>query len=175
MLRISAPEGDSSAETTSEEASNAESTVLRQAAVDQSGEEISQWCRPDAPEPVRELARDAERAIDKPQLVSATYIGPLPPAAEFQRYEATYPGAADRILRMAEAEQELRGRVVDSSHEVEKWRIVAATTIPLFGLAVSAFGYCLVHPGFALPLGLAGFIGLLYKLVRPSAGDQGQP
>ena len=121
------------------------------------------------------MARSAERAIDESHLVSATYIGPLPPASEFQRYEATHPGAADRILRMAESEQELRGRVVDRSHEVEKWRIVAATTIPLFGLAVSAFGYYLGHPGFALPLGLAGFIGLLYKLVRPSAGDTGQP
>lgn len=68
------------------------------------------------------MARSAERAIDESHLVSATYIGPLPPASEFERYEATHPGAADRILRMAETEQELRGRVVDRSHEVEKWR-----------------------------------------------------
>ena len=72
---MSTPDGDASAKTKSEEASNASSTVLRQEAVDQPSGEISQWLRPDAPEPVREMARSAERDIDESHLVSATYIG----------------------------------------------------------------------------------------------------
>lgn len=77
---MSAPDGDASAKTKSEEASNASSTVLREEAVDQPSGEISQWLRPDAPEPVREMARSAERAIDGSHLVSATYTsGPYHP------------------------------------------------------------------------------------------------
>lgn len=76
---------------------------------------------------------------------------------------------------MAETEQELRGKLIDRSHAIGIWRVVAATIIPLSGLAVSAFGYYLGHPGFALPLGLVGFLGLLYKLLRPATGDEEKP
>jgi len=34
--------------------------------------------------------------------VSHTHIGPLPPASEFADYNSALPGAADRILTMAE-------------------------------------------------------------------------
>ena len=36
------------------------------------------------------------------------YSGPIPPAAELERYNAVLSGAADRILRMAEVEQQAR-------------------------------------------------------------------
>lgn len=39
---------------------------------------------------------------------TAAYSGPLPPASEFARYESVLPGAADRILAMAEKEQEFQ-------------------------------------------------------------------
>ena len=41
-------------------------------------------------------------------MVSEQYAGPLPPPQMLQQYEATVPGAADRILRMAERESEHR-------------------------------------------------------------------
>lgn len=37
--------------------------------------------------------------------VAAYYQGPLPPPSMLNGYEATLPGAADRIMKMAEAEQ----------------------------------------------------------------------
>ncbi|MHB8129171.1 MAG: DUF2335 domain-containing protein [Mobilitalea sp.] len=42
-----------------------------------------------------------------------TYEGPLPPASEFERYERVCPGAADRILSMAENEEAHRHRTED--------------------------------------------------------------
>lgn len=36
--------------------------------------------------------------------------GPLPPSHEFASYEKTLPGAADRILRMAEEAQKADSR-----------------------------------------------------------------
>ena len=41
-------------------------------------------------------------------LIHAEYRGPLPAASEFAKYEQTLPGAADRILAMAELEQSNR-------------------------------------------------------------------
>ena len=52
-------------------------------------------------EAIRELVKiEVSRSI--------SYSGPLPQASEFQLYEATLAGAADRILTMAEREQEER-------------------------------------------------------------------
>lgn len=172
---MSIQEGGPSAEFTSGQAAGADSTAVPQTPVRQSGEDVSRWLRPDAPESVRELVREMECDRRGLRLVSAHYQGSLPPAAEVARYEATHPGAADRILGIAETEQELRGRLIDQSHVIDIGRVVAATIIPLSGLAVSAFGYYLGHPGFALPLGLAGFMGLLYKLLRPSADPGEKP
>lgn len=39
---------------------------------------------------------------------SVSYSGPLPPAAEFERYNVALPGAAERILALAEKETEHR-------------------------------------------------------------------
>ena len=169
---MSIREGDPSAESTSEQAAGADSTAVPQSSARQPGEDISQWLRPDAPEPVRERVREMEPGGGRLRLVAALYEGPLPPAAEFAGYEATLPGAADRILGMAETEQELRVKVFKGTHVIGVCRVVAATIIPLSGLAVSAFGYYLGHPGFALLLGLAGFMGLAYRLLRPSADDE---
>jgi uncharacterized membrane protein len=46
----------------------------------------------------------------KTAILAAAYSGPLPDASQFQAYEITLPGAADRIIRMAEKESEHRHR-----------------------------------------------------------------
>ena len=53
--------------------------------------------------------------------VSETYSGPLPHPAILQQYEAIQPGFAERLLRMAEREQ-------DHQHEMEKASAEAAAT-----------------------------------------------
>jgi len=53
------------------------------------------------------------------KVVSAMYSGPIPPASELQGYEQIVPGAADRIIALAEGEAEHRRkqeeRMVSSS------------------------------------------------------------
>ncbi len=52
-------------------------------------------------------------------LIAASYReGPLPAADEFADYERVLPGAADRILRMAEAEQQHRHQMESDSTKV---------------------------------------------------------
>ncbi len=67
-----------------------------------------------------------------------SYSGPLPPASEFAKYENTLPGAADRILKLAETgsahgiamdtrNQDRMDRVLEKSHEANMSRIGGAT------------------------------------------------
>lgn len=44
----------------------------------------------------------ALKAAKATAVVHAEYSGPLPQASEFKKYEDTLPGAANRILKMAE-------------------------------------------------------------------------
>ena len=41
-------------------------------------------------------------------ILSRAHVGPIPPASEFKNYDIVLPGAADRILTMAEREQNSR-------------------------------------------------------------------
>lgn len=45
------------------------------------------------------------------------YSGPLPPPAHFEKYDGILPGAAERILAMAENEQKHRHQL---NHKVEQ-------------------------------------------------------
>lgn len=45
---------------------------------------------------------------NKQTLVHQSYQGPIPPSLELQRYEEVLPGAAERIISMAEKEQAQR-------------------------------------------------------------------
>jgi uncharacterized membrane protein len=69
-----------------------------------------------------------------PQLLSmtlaaftASYAGPLPPADQIRAYEEVLPGSADRILAMAERQQEHR-------HELERVTINEAANRSWWGL-----------------------------------------
>lgn len=44
-----------------------------------------------------------------------TFLSPIPPPEELHHYEAVIPGAADRILRMTEAESQHRQRQEEAS------------------------------------------------------------
>ena len=78
-------------------------------------------------------------------LHSVSYIGPLPTAAEFSVYEQTLPGAADRILALAEKEAEHRRKNEDKLVE-ESIRlgrkgqnfafIIALVSLSIFGVSI---------------------------------------
>ena len=124
---------------------------------------LDQWINPDAPPEV------AASLHSLTQVARSVYSGPLPPAVEFVKYEEVMPGAGDRILKLAEGEQNLRAKTI----AMEGRRINAATLISLATIGVSAFaiGQGVVWP--AVPLGLGGIITLflreVLKLMRRNA------
>lgn len=52
-----------------------------------------------------------------------TFQGPIPRPEHFAQYEQTLPGAADRILTMAEKEQEHRHREEDNNYTLDGRKI----------------------------------------------------
>lgn len=73
------------------------------------------------------------QAVGLAAITAATHIGPLPTPADFREHDAVVPGAADRILTMAEKEQDIRAEVVGT----ERRRIAGSTLVGLATLAVA--------------------------------------
>jgi hypothetical protein len=76
------------------------------------------------------------------QLVRAEvfYTGPLPNAAEMERYERTLPGAADRIVAMSESEE-------DHRHRIENRGQVLAAALPIFFVTLGAVVFLISGSG----------------------------
>jgi uncharacterized membrane protein len=78
--------------------------------------------------------------------MAVQHAGPLPPATEFDGYERTSPGAASRILAMAEQDAEhLRDMERRAQTTTSRQALIAqisALAVPLIGVAV---GYLLAE------------------------------
>ena len=111
------------------------------------------------------------------QLVSAEYSGPIPPPAHLDHYEAILPGAAERILTLAEGEAEHR-------REIEKGALAAEIMIAtreknqvaggqwfafIITLAFIFVGGFLVYAGNPVPgtlLSLTGLVGIVSAFLK---------
>jgi uncharacterized membrane protein len=87
---------------------------------------------PAIPEPLREALNQPGVPPELVQMTvaafaSSSYSGPLPPADQLLAYEKVLPGSADRLLRMAERQQEHR-------HELERMTVREATNRSWWGL-----------------------------------------
>jgi len=67
-----------------------------------------------SPEILEKVAQNPQIAA---QVVKKQISGPLPPSSEFEQYERTLPGGADRILRMAEEQSAHRREIEKSDSE----------------------------------------------------------
>lgn len=63
-------------------------------------------------EVIRETREIKRLLIRQSRSRRSIHIGPLPPAAELRKYDQATPGAADRIIKMAELEQ-IHGQTMD--------------------------------------------------------------
>jgi uncharacterized membrane protein len=84
------------------------------------------------------------------KVVSAMYSGPIPPATELQAYEQIVPGAADRIIALAEGEAEHRRRqeekMVDSSCGDSRLGLWLGFFMGLAALVLSGLIACYANP-----------------------------
>ncbi len=89
--------------------------------------------------------------IQKQTVIHTSYIGPIPPAEDLDRYNQITPGAADRIIAMAEKEQTHR-------HNID-------------GDTTRGFTeYMRRGQWFAFILGAVSFLGGIFLIYTGSAG-----
>ncbi len=94
-----------------------------------------------------------------------TFQGPLPKPSDFAQYDAVLPGAAERIIAMAEKQaihrQSLERKVIDSDAFHALVGTISGLVIGLFGLG--AAGFCIIkgHDWAGVGIGWrdAGFYG----------------
>lgn len=117
--------------------------------------DLQQWLKPDAPPDV------VERFVAFQRMVH--YSGPLPPADELSRYDEACPGAADRIIGMAEKALDLQGASMEGNIGLAKRRINASVMVSGGMLLVA--GLCVIYEPAWLALPLSG-TGILTLLAR---------
>jgi len=124
------------------------------------------------PEVVQRLM---ERPVFRSMMISEMHQGPLPPARTLAGYEKVLPGAAERVVRMAEIEQEHRHAMQkqqqEKSLELQKTAVNAQISIDKTGqlyafiiamaiLVISAILAFLGHEGIASVLVGVDMVGL---------------
>ena len=94
----------------------------------------------------------------------------FPSAEQFALYEHTFPGAADRVLRLAEREQALSNQRIG----LQRRHMNAALAVSLGLIGMAGFGMWQLY-GF-VTVGLFGIGGLatmlLYELISKKTGRQ---
>ena len=95
---------------------------------------------------------------------TSLYAGPIPPADELARYETALPGAADRILKMAESQQahrqEAEMTVIRNDAGDSKDGIRGGVIVALAALAVAGIFAVQGHPWFGIAAVLAPITAL---------------
>lgn len=116
-------------------------------------------------EEISEAEPEERIAIISRVISQIRYEGPLPPSFMLKEYEDVLPGAADRILRMAEQQashrQSIEKTVISSKSKAEILGVIFAG---LIGLSAIVGGFALVYIGRSGE-GIAAIIASLASLV----------
>ena len=95
--------------------------------------------------------------------IHQVYSGPLPTPADFENYNRVVPGAAKRILGMAEREQQIRADNQAKILANDAKRINSATLLGVGLLVIAGIAAWQGAALIALPLGLAGVISVVLR------------
>lgn len=103
------------------------------------------------------------------QISQGMFSGPLPPPQALQGYEDTLPGAAERILHMAEKEQthrhEFDSELTRSVTRQQERGQILAFILGAGALGLAAFMVHSGHPGYAITTTIAAIGTLAGALV----------
>ena len=116
-------------------------------------------------EEISEAEPEERIAIISRVISQIRYEGPLPPSFMLKEYEEILPGAADRILKMAEQQashrQSIEKTVIDSKSKAEILGVIFAG---LIGLSAIVGGFVLIYIGRSGE-GIAAIITSLASLI----------
>ena len=98
--------------------------------------------------------------------IESIFIGPLPSPEDFRNYNQVVPDAAERILSMAEKEQQIRFEGQTKALANDSKRINRSTIISLALVVVAGLAAWKGFVAIAVPLGLAGVIASIIRLLN---------
>lgn len=105
------------------------------------------------------------KKVVRQEILARSYSGPIPPAEEFEKYEKALPGAGDRILKLAEKEQENRHLMISRGFKAELTTTVLGQVFAfILGMSGILCGLYLVSEGKQLA-GFSAFITALAAIV----------
>lgn len=97
------------------------------------------------------------------------YSGPLPSAAEFSRYNSVVPGAAHRILKMAEEyaqhQQNIETKALRYKRNAHIISTISGLMVVSMSLALSLYGLWIGSDTFAISIGTTTVISLAVVFV----------
>lgn len=109
------------------------------------------------------------------QSIEQSYSGPIPAPVDLEYYNQVVPGAAERIIVMAEKEQSFRHSISQSTttKTLEERRIgqIFGGLIAFMGLAVAVYALKLGHPVAASVIGGATLLGIVTVFVTGKASE----
>ena len=113
------------------------------------------------------------------QLQHTEYRGPLPPPVHFKQYDDIVPGAAERILTMAEKEGDHRrkqeDRVVRGGAWDKRLGLIFAFIVAVAGLVIAGFTTLQGHGTFGGFLGISVLGSMVGAFIYGSRKKDAQP
>ena len=107
--------------------------------------------------------------------VKAEFSGPLPPPDALEKYESVSPGAAERIIAMAETQSshrhELEKSLVDSEYKQASKGQICAATLGALAIISGAIAGILGAQWTGSVMGGLVVVGLVYALIRGRRGN----
>ncbi len=98
---------------------------------------------------------------------SAHFSGPIPPPNAMAKYEEVLPGSADRIMAMAEKEQNLREKKVNGTIGIARLRIGASFIVSVLLIAAGVYCAILGQPLLGGVLGISGLVAAIFRRFLP--------
>ena len=117
-----------------------------------------------------------EEANNRGAVVTETKIsfGPLPTPEEFQGYGEVLHDAPERILRMAEREQEARHKGYRDKAKRDRLQLQGSITVSLALVVASVLIALIGLPWVSVSIGLSGLVGTILRWIlfrRSSDGE----
>ena len=119
--------------------------------------------------------RPAAEAQSSLTITRSERSGPLPPATELQAYENVLPGAADRIIAMAEGfaahAQSLEAEAMSQARSEYRWGRFVAAAVVLAVLLTCIYALHLDKEEFAIVLGSSTIVALALVFIAGKVPD----
>ena len=117
------------------------------------------------PDLIKDLPENQQKFLSRIIKANIEYSGPLPPPGMLEKYEQILSGAADRVFKLTENEQDIRREGMRGVLANERLKTHCATFLGLSIIVVSGIATFNGYPIIAVPLGIAGVTLSVARLI----------